>query len=796
MAFNFCDRCGFKLTPNAKFCVNCGAPVASEQDVEQNQVSVGNVRTTVPDIDVLASSTGHEEVDTQKIKEADTTSPIEFVICDHVLKFDHSVKEYIDLYNLFSDLGKLQTKKFVEYYEANVHSLDDLFQNGLPRYMEETAVLFKQAELILASYGLDFSAEELLSIAMEHFDVGSTFSLYQELAQSLENYAFRLASYRAANRSSQYTWGSLGFGLAGAIKGALTAAALNAGTNFVRSLSHSIVDASDRAKFEKIKKKMYAEADYCGHLSGDILILAEKLLALSYGILVTNKILTFVDVDKNNNDSKNNGLRSYEIAKKSIDLRKLPQEADLYTLVNYACWSIEQDPRTMEGYLALYLATEEKSSVLSLCDYFGLRREFLTFKDQKISEIIDAIEALPVSDSEDYQKKVAQLTFLFQIDPDDTASTYSRINDLISRLNVEQKELEERKEKARQAAIKAAEEEKKRKEELRIAQEKAKLWDDRLEKDKVEAEKICELVVGYEDSREWASIWNLAKNGCTFAEYVLLDHYLDLAEDAIEKVNVARINQIAEGIREYAKQNILFAKFLIPFLYMEFWLDGYENFSKAEEMLLYCAQTANNGCISALAFFGHADFNSDDPELSRKIKAKLSKTPKECLKIAAEQKYPDAMWEYGVDIEKQAGSDLEKKAMSNYYISLAKCYGYVPPKIEKKVEQSSGCFITSAVCRTLKKPDDCYELTAFRTFRDTWLCKQPGGQALIKEYYRIAPGIVTAIDSQPNSPAIYQSILDKYLTPCLRYIESGQFDKCKDTYVTMVNTLKKQYEEA
>ena len=78
MAFNFCDRCGFKLTPNAKFCANCGAPVASEQDIEQSQVSVGNVRTTVPDIDVLASSTGHEEVDTQKIEEADTTSPIEF----------------------------------------------------------------------------------------------------------------------------------------------------------------------------------------------------------------------------------------------------------------------------------------------------------------------------------------------------------------------------------------------------------------------------------------------------------------------------------------------------------------------------------------------------------------------------------------------------------------------------------------------------------------------------------------------------------------------------------------------
>ena len=105
-------------------------------------------------------------------------------------------------------------------------------------------------------------------------------------------------------------------------------------------------------------------------------------------------------------------------------------------------------------------------------------------------------------------------------------------------------------------------------------------------------------------------------------------------------------------------------------------------------------------------------------------------------------------------------------------------------------------YASYAVCQYLGKSDDCYELTAFRSFRDSWLRMQPGGRELIEEYYRIAPGIVAAIDSQPNSPAIYQSILDNYLIPCLRYIELGQYDKCKDTYVTMVNTLKKQYEEA
>lgn len=40
-------------------------------------------------------------------------------------------------------------------------------------------------------------------------------------------------------------------------------------------------------------------------------------------------------------------------------------------------------------------------------------------------------------------------------------------------------------------------------------------------------------------------------------------------------------------------------------------------------------------------------------------------------------------------------------------------------------DNSDGCFITTAVCDSFNKLDDCYELTMFRDFRDNWLKKQP-----------------------------------------------------------------------
>ena len=74
---------------------------------------------------------------------------------------------------------------------------------------------------------------------------------------------------------------------------------------------------------------------------------------------------------------------------------------------------------------------------------------------------------------------------------------------------------------------------------------------------------------------------------------------------------------------------------------------------------------------------------------------------------------------------------------------------------EPRKQQSSGCFITTATCDNFGKPDNCYELNTFRTFRDNWLSCQPDGPALISEYYDVAPAIVEKIDSLSNAKEVY-----------------------------------------
>lgn len=103
-----------------------------------------------------------------------------------------------------------------------------------------------------------------------------------------------------------------------------------------------------------------------------------------------------------------------------------------------------------------------------------------------------------------------------------------------------------------------------------------------------------------------------------------------------------------------------------------------------------------------------------------------------------------------------------------------------------------GCYITTATCEEFGKPDDCYELTSFRNFRDNWLKQQPDGEKLIAQYYETTPKVVELINKQPNRTEIYQFINENYLAKCLSYIENGENEKCKDLYVEMMEYLYKE----
>lgn len=106
----------------------------------------------------------------------------------------------------------------------------------------------------------------------------------------------------------------------------------------------------------------------------------------------------------------------------------------------------------------------------------------------------------------------------------------------------------------------------------------------------------------------------------------------------------------------------------------------------------------------------------------------------------------------------------------------------------------SGCFLTTATCLALEKQDNCEEIVAYKDYRDNILAKDPDGEALIIEYYRIAPIIVEKIDAKPNRKEIYLNLYDQYIKPGYDYLQNNYIDMAKKTYIEMVKALCEEYE--
>lgn len=107
--------------------------------------------------------------------------------------------------------------------------------------------------------------------------------------------------------------------------------------------------------------------------------------------------------------------------------------------------------------------------------------------------------------------------------------------------------------------------------------------------------------------------------------------------------------------------------------------------------------------------------------------------------------------------------------------------------------RGDGCFLTTACCDALGRPDDGFELVVLRRFRDNWLARQPGGAEEISEYRRIAPDICAAIADDPIGRLELIRIYIGTILPCVTLIGLGFQRAAWALYRRMVWRLRLRY---
>ncbi len=103
------------------------------------------------------------------------------------------------------------------------------------------------------------------------------------------------------------------------------------------------------------------------------------------------------------------------------------------------------------------------------------------------------------------------------------------------------------------------------------------------------------------------------------------------------------------------------------------------------------------------------------------------------------------------------------------------------------------CYVTTAVCLSLGKKEDCREIRLLKDYRDGFLLSESDGKQLIDEYYDIAPTIVNRINKSPYAKDTFKKIYNNYISPCIDLIDQERFKDCKTLYVRMMHVLKQEY---
>jgi hypothetical protein len=131
---------------------------------------------------------------------------------------------------------------------------------------------------------------------------------------------------------------------------------------------------------------------------------------------------------------------------------------------------------------------------------------------------------------------------------------------------------------------------------------------------------------------------------------------------------------------------------------------------------------------------------------------------------------------------------------SSYYADRNYCSEKCYREFQRNKASNGTCFITTAVCKTLNKPDDCAELTALRNFRDIFMMESDEMHEEVHEYYHIAPQICAEIEKTPNfGSKAYSEIWEKYLKSAVEAVDKGEKQKAHDIYKRMVLDLNKEY---
>ncbi len=591
----YCYNCGKQINAEFKHCPYCGT-----------------------DLNELSSNKTNSQEQSEAIPE---TPDVEIMIADRKLYFRPDFMEYNALRKRFFDKAAKLESEYIEYYSYKEHSFDSLFDEEIPNVVYKTIDAVKFGVSVLMEYGIDdIDDEQLAALVSQDENIKDHLEYIYERAFEIEQYAERLADYRNVEKASRSHWEGGGFGVGGAIKGALTAGAFNIGTNIFRGIGDSITNASDKGMISKMKNELANDKEVFKCLHNTVFEYSLRVFYSIENILIEEDIIPEFEFDYRRAESRaNNYIKQYN--------EKNSDKAVYKKTIDVICESINISPYSVSLYLSLYnLYKGPKDEIHNLAKQFGIERDYKIALIKSDSNWVETVKSWEDSTIDELDKKIAELEHV------QTDNIYIQINQDITNL-------------------------KKKKEELN--------------KQEADSKKILfyknqstNAIISYDIEK----LWELAEAKNAYAEHLLMSHYMELC---VKKPNgdytEKQKEKIMTDVMQKAKKENDLAKFMVRYII-------YNETNTKELYALAKDIEKNNVFVSPLYYAGYY-------ALKRRNGAKLSDFYESdairCINKSANMLFPPAL-KYASELYKYGkyGIVNSNKELSERYEKLSKVYDY------------------------------------------------------------------------------------------------------------------------
>lgn len=318
----YCHNCGFKLMDNVKFCPNCGTKVlvfdgAVENKNNVNEATIGSAVVDIADSMITLPIT------------VNNTITLDESLLVYAHEF-HEIEEYV-----------VKKEQRIRKIGDSLQSFDDIIEKQAPIFVDEVQNIMNYIfEKKLLAEGID-------DISITVFE--------EDIEEAMENYLAPLIQAQNTIRAYEYelgieaesgpVWSGGGFGISGAIKGAIKAEALNIGTDIAKGLFKTITGTTDTDKINKLKAKLFKELQKKDCVADAAYSIGIDMFCKVYSILIkAGRRMSIKGYDKKS------ALAKY---KNTIRMNKNGMKNAEECLQAF-CQCLELDPIEKEYYRVLY----------------------------------------------------------------------------------------------------------------------------------------------------------------------------------------------------------------------------------------------------------------------------------------------------------------------------------------------------------------------------------------------------------------------------------------------------------